>query len=421
MIVTDEEKIMRQCLDKISTIIDAIAIDFNGRGSKTPEIIKKFAAEKKLPLSLRYTKWVDDFGISRTDVMDQASLFVNTLRGTQSVDSKDKSGAIVTKRKPSETTSLRKPTGPMTADEWKLFITPLKEVEPWYVMNHDADNEVTNYNFLDKNELKADLITVDMCNGESGNKYSYRWMVKVDPAGKKKWKWNQPLHEYLDADGGWSYTAQKVEKVLIMSGRFGLRSQDGDHIKYLKDALVFRKWRSKPENKNDRRSLFYEGNSWRDAGMIRNAYDCYIELGKYDDGFAEERYLALYNAGIIAQSLFPENPWRSTEILHKAHEVRPIRLEAIYSIVKFHRQLGNNRAGWDLAKTVVNNPPVNEILWIDPDIYGWKLFDEAGVCAFHSNGRQEAKALFERALQSNRVPDGDRKRMTDALAPQYYK
>lgn len=441
MIITDEDHIIDDCLKKIRPYVDAIAIDFNGKGTTTPSIIKKFCTQHKIPLNLREKKWVDDFGHSRSEALQCAEELITSLlvtgnntglkdgaevkNGVMSITS---NGVEIQSRENNKSlfTSFAgireiksKVDGPLTEKEWQQYNSLTKDSEPWYIMFHDADNTIECINFDKvKLDLKNDLVEVDMSSG--GSIYNYRWMVKFDPSGKNRWKWFLPLHEYVDADGAWNYSRHKTTGVIVISGRTGLRSQQNQVDKYLKDAVVLRKYRNKPENAHNRRALFYEANSWHDAREYDMALKLYMENGKYEDNVVEERYISLYRAGILLKQLRENSGWLAMEYFYRAHQIRPQRLEALYEIVLFHRKMKTYRVGWDLAKPHLGNVSTSEVLWTTQDIYQWRFYEQAAICGFHCGEKLEAQKLFKKALESTLLQGGDRTRIEESLNPLHY-
>jgi hypothetical protein len=399
MILTDEEKIIGECLKMMFEGIkfDALAIDFNGKRKDTPDIIKKFCVSQGIPLSLRYTVWTQDFEAARTAVLNQATDFCIKLNSSNiSIN---------------EQHVINKMTGPLTAEEWDARGKIISKIDDtWYIVNHDADNTLVNASSFDKNILTADLITVTMST-VGGDPYSYRWMTKVDPYRKKLWRWYQPVHEALDKYGNWEMKAQHVNGIKIISGRHGARGADGQRAKYLRDAVALNVWRNKPENRNSRRALFYEAQSWKDAGYYEEALKLYAECGTYDDGFVEEKYLSLLNAGRISMMIHPDKPGVALEYFHRAHETVPRRLEALHEIAKYHLNRKNNLIGWAIVKPWIDNKQSGHILWTETNIYEYEFFEVAGVLAFRANEKNEAKKLFAKALESKRLSDTDRTRI----------
>jgi hypothetical protein len=245
----------------------------------------------------------------------------------------------------------------------------------------------------------------------NGDPYDYRWMTKVDPQRKKLWRWYQPVHEYLDTDGNWNKTVQKISGMTIISGRHGARGADGQRAKYLRDAVALNVWRSKAENKNNRRALFYEAQSWKDAGYPEEALKLYAECGNYEDSFQEERYLALQKAGELTLILHPDDHLEALEYFHRAHEVIPQRLEALHEIAKYHLIHKNNLIGWSVVKPWLNNKQTGHILWTSTDVYEWQFFEIAGTLAFRANDKVEAKKLFAKALESSKLTGFNRDRI----------
>ena len=410
MIVTDEDHIMESSLNKIGYFVDAIVIDFNGKGKRTPEIIKEYATKHNIPYSVRQTVWKDHFGNSRTDAIRAGEKFLSEL---------EKSDEFLD--------GSKRPEGPLTAEEWKK----IKPTNTWYLMTHDADNELRpnglrvsddfpdNQRFqIDKTKLEGDGIMIDMTQ-DGSSRYSYRWMTKVDFTGRRKWKWYEPLHEYLKPEGNWSEKFQKIEGAYMISGRTGARSSDP--VKYLKDAVVFERYIKTDEGRNNRRAFFYRAQSYRDAQKPREAYDCYCECASYTDGFVEERYMALVNAGKLAQQLFKDQT-KSLDHFHMAHELRSSRLEATFVLIELYKSKGHFRSGWNLGKPYIENEyPKDDVLFVDQAIHYYRFYVALGDCAYMIGLKEEARKLYEKGLKYEYIKAEDRAAIVEKLNPERYK
>ena len=67
MIVKNEEKVLKRCLDSVKDIVDEIIIVDTGSTDKTKEIAKKYATK------ILDFKWVDDFSKARNYSFSQAT------------------------------------------------------------------------------------------------------------------------------------------------------------------------------------------------------------------------------------------------------------------------------------------------------------------------------------------------------------
>ena len=70
MIVKNEERVIRRCLESVLPYIDAWAIVDTGSTDRTMEIIREVMADVDGVLLER--EWVDNFGVSRTQALEAA-------------------------------------------------------------------------------------------------------------------------------------------------------------------------------------------------------------------------------------------------------------------------------------------------------------------------------------------------------------
>ncbi len=153
-----------------------------------------------------------------------------------------------------------------------------------YLLIFDAD-DAFHGSFtipLDKNIHKYNL---KMDNG------SYYRPLIVD--NRKKWKFVGVLHEYLEKDEDFQeITATVNGNYHIQSRRIGDRSRDPD--KYKKDAQVLNDAYEKAKEKGDHlmnRYVFYCANSYKDAGMLKEAIEWYKKTLTHT-GWVQERYVS---------------------------------------------------------------------------------------------------------------------------------
>jgi len=457
MIVKNEAHVIERCLKNHLGLVDAIAVVDTGSSDETINLIVDFMREHNIPGEVISRKW-RHFGPSRTEA----------LRHGEDVIWRIEAGLLGPGGKVLENSALRlaadrkKPAGgwdqPLTAEEfshWKNSSSA--ETDPsydgtnflseklakhrlsdlgcsWYFMFADADDfiypegaEPNKKFYFDRNKLTHDGYAVNMRQGVYGTVYTYIWLVKVDPA--RRWKWYGFLHEYAAPLGGWFPTKSKITGGFIDSRREGDRSRDP--LKYLNDALTLE--RSLLVNPNNERDVFYLAQSYKDAGKLELARNCYIRRAKMG-GWEEEVYMSWFHAAQISIRLEGEqNRLANGQIpvygrprggdcvwldyLFKAHNARPFRLEAPYMIIEAFREWGWFAAGWHLAKSILEIQPekINDFLFVDEEIHSWKFFDSASVNAFYSGNREEGLRLVKKALEARHIPEGERARLLDNL------
>lgn len=403
MIVTDEAAIMKDCLINVAHLFDAVVIDYNGSGDGTAEIIRAFCQEAKIPCSVRTVPWINDFGHSRTLAIRHAEHFLGFKVSVTEVSSTDEDKLKVPDTKVPDLPRI---------DEKDYMSKDTR----WYAFFMDADNKLCSSDAkvpFDgfKHNLGGDLITIDM-TAAGVQTYDYNWMIKLDHTGVRRWKWYYPVHEYVGlVDSTQKVVPQHLKGGYIICGHEGARSRDP--VKYLKDALAFERYLA--AHANDPRALYYLAQSYRDARKLREAFDAFCRRGDLDNGWVQEKYVALVEAGKLCFVLYPRNPWRAIEFFLKAMETKVQRLEAVFYVVDFMRKIKLRDFGWMIAKNYVDMDYPKGALFIDDHIYQWRFYDAAGVCAYYGGAKNKGKELVKRALKPACVPEADRKRMTEDL------
>lgn len=386
MIVKDEEHCILDCLKNVENCIDAVVIVDTGSKDKTREIIKDFCQNKALPCVVHDDHWDSNFGRSRTLALKEAVKFAQGHETNYAKYSK---------------------LGPLTPNEFNKM---MKSKNNYYAFFMDADNRLFKEDGkegykLDKSKLVGDLINVKM--RQSVAHYDYVWMVKLDIFEQRKWKWFEPLHEYVATQRGWIPSKQEIKDCYIISGRFGARSKNP--YKYLDDAHVFRKaLKTDPYNE---RYMYYMGQSYRDAGEFKDALAAFEKRGEMTQGYESERYVALVEAAKLCRALEPEKVEKFIFLLLRAINCNPHRLEAPYHLCRFYRLSGQFNLGYHICASFIDKPYPASELFIDHEIHKWKFYDELAICSFYAGFPDLCKKLSSKALEYNGIPYGDRSRI----------
>ena len=218
------------------------------------------------------------------------------------------------------------------------------------------------------------------------------------------WRYVGVLHEYPTND-------KKDNKVIrlpgdiYMTGRtMGNRSkQEGN--KYLKDAEVLLAEHEKdPEND---RTVFYLAQSYRDGGNIPEAIKWYkkrIDMGKW----REAQCVSAMNLARLLQD--KDWAWR-------AHEFNPKRNESLVWYASYCR--AKNLFTHDLLALIMYATtipkPTENVLFVENDIYEWRMWDELSVIAFFMGRKDIAKQAGARLLADNKFPPSERARIENNM------
>ena len=74
----------------------------------------------------------------------------------------------------------------------------------------------------------------------------------------------------------------------------------------------------------------------------------------------------------------------------KAWEYRPVRLEAAYNLIRFLVSRQRYFFGFTIASTCMRMQPCEDILFVEADIWSWKMADEYSVLAYYTGNIKES-------------------------------
>lgn len=265
-----------------------------------------------------------------------------------------------------------------------------------YIWVIDADDLVVGT--PDFGRLAADVYQL-RCGGD----LSY-WRRQLFRDGMA-WHYKGVVHEYPHCEGRFA-EARLEGDYYIWSRRLGARSRDPR--KYALDAdLLLAEVQRNPE---DARSVFYLAQSYYDLGDFANARDWYgrrAEMGGWD----EEVYLALFRKAQSMSQLGAFWP----EVQHTylwAWELRPTRAEPLHAIAHRYRTDQRYQLGYLFAERAAQIPlPVQDVLFVDDDIYAFRALDEQAVCASWIGKHAEGFTICRRLLAKVDIPAADRQRI----------
>ena len=203
------------------------------------------------------------------------------------------------------------------------------------------------------------------------------------------WKYVGVLHEY-PTNGKPLRTADCPSGMYMVSRRLGGRNQVPDKMK--RDiAVLLQGIRDEPNNE---RYVFYLAQSYRDDGQTDEAIKWYTK--RYEmGGWFEERYVSAYNVAKLTHS--KEWAW-------KAHQCNPKRIECLVSYMS-HCRLTNQFSRELLAMAMYAStiPKPSNQLFLENDVYDWKVWDELALIAWYCGEKEIAKHAST-TLQSKQIP-----------------
>ena len=160
--------------------------------------------------------------------------------------------------------------------------------------------------------------------------------------------------------------------------------------------------------------------SYRDAGMHERSIEAYqrrVDLG----GWQEEIYISKYWIARQKQSL--QKP--DEEIIDaylKAWEYRPNRLESLYHLIKFLGTRKRYALAFALSAIGMKTGSCSDILFVEDEIWKWRMPDEYSVLAYYNGNAEEAHKTTTIIINSplfERIPKGEQDRILKNL--DFYK
>lgn len=343
MIVKNESKVIKRCIDSVKDYINYWVIVDTGSTDGTQEIIKNVMGEYNIPGELHERPWVD-FGHNRSESLQY---------------SKGKA-------------------------DYRLVI----DADDVLVVEGD-ENPFAN---LTKDCYKIKIRLNSLAY--------YRTQVV---RGDQDWKYVGVLHEYISGPTGVTLEEEFLERVEMHASVSGHNRDIKGKEKYHNDALTFERAIITTPKEDlpidlERRYVFYLGQSYRDAGMMDRSIEAYqrrADLG----GWAEEVYISKYWIARQKQSMGKPD----SEVIDaylQAWEYRPNRLEALYHLIKFLGFKKRYALAFALSSIGMKTGPCSDILFVEDDIWKWRMPDEYSVLAYYNGNAQEAYKTTELIINS---------------------
>lgn len=219
---------------------------------------------------------------------------------------------------------------------------------------------------------------------------------------KHNWRFEGVTHEYITCPEGANFKDQR-ELTITHHADGGCRSDKFTRdIQLLENGLI-----DEPYNA---RYLFYLAQSYKDVGQWDKAFKTYKKRAEMG-GWNEEVYYCYYqmvNAQIylVKQGLNTEGDM--LEYLMKSIEVNPERVEALYSVIRHYRITEKYRKAIVYSEYALSvTYPLNQKLFIERDIYTWKLLDEISICQYWIGNYQECKSNCNKLINSGLLPSSE--------------
>lgn len=263
---------------------------------------------------------------------------------------------------------------------------------PVYFLLVDADMELVSASPLrggvDRNaNLTAPAYTIEQ---RAGIHYHNTRLIRADVPAVYRF----PTHEWLDVSG-----------TVPLAGPWFIDHADGANRpgKFDRDVALLTK--ELDRDPASQRAAFYLANTYEDAGMHGLAaalYDKRVALG----GWPEEVWMSRLKSGRARLAMGVEA--LGVADLLAAHEMRPWRAEAMYSLAKHYREKNDVHAALPFALAALDIPyPASDVLFVEADLYSVWCRWEFSIVAYYANNpaiRERGRVIAEELAVDRRAP-----------------
>jgi len=245
-----------------------------------------------------------------------------------------------------------------------------------YILLLDADMKLFIHPSVTPIHLKKHLLKSDSFYILQGNPQFQYKNIRIVKKHASLHYWGV-THEYIVLPK--EYTSKTLEKDQVFINDIG----DGGskQNKYTRDIALLKKGLEK--HVNHPRYLFYLANSYRNSGMLNEAIENY-EKRVQAGGWIEEVWYSYYCMG----NCFQEQNKISHAIQSwlNAYNAFPNRIENLYKIVHIYRNTQKYKLAllfYDIAKKTLEKYPRITYLFMENDIYDYKLDYEYSIIAYY--------------------------------------
>jgi glycosyltransferase involved in cell wall biosynthesis len=323
MIVKDEEDTMRRCLTAVAPYIKYWVIVDTGSSDNTIQVINETMQELNIPGELHERPWVN-FEVNRTESLNLAK---GKCDYRWIIDADD------------------------------TFYVDQPGINPFAGLDTTPDCYQISYKLNALQYHRAQLVR-----------------------SSQNWVYKGVLHEYLFLDEPNAQPTQAqingchvVADISPLKRASSLEEKYANDAKILEDALV-----KEPDND---RYMFYLAQSYRDSSQLEKAIEAYkkrVAMG----GWEEEVYYSLYMIGKISEKMGVDDE-TVTNLYSKAWEYRPSRLESVFHVMRKLRDQKRYLVAFAYGDVAIKTKGTADILFIEPEIWQWRLLDEYSLAAYY--------------------------------------
>lgn len=214
------------------------------------------------------------------------------------------------------------------------------------------------------------------------------------------YQWKGVVHEGLYGPG--PVCTEPLDGIFNIARPEGARSKDPK--KFDKDIALLEE--AVKENPADTRSFFYLAQSYRDSENYQKSIEVYqqrVALGGWD----QELFWSLLQIAILQDIL--KYPFEEVvKSYYQAFQYRSTRAEPLYYLAKKYGAQDDFAAAYSVSKLAMMIPYPADILFVEKWVYEYGLMLENSIAAYWLGKYAESKALSERILLIQDLPDSVR-------------
>jgi FkbM family methyltransferase len=266
-----------------------------------------------------------------------------------------------------------------------------------YILLCDADMELVAVRPGYKDELEEPAYWVAQQTVSGDLEYHNLRLLRRDANAR----YRGVTHEYLDVPG---VSQRNFDGIQFLDHAAGANRAN----KFERDiALLVNGIEQEP---NNTRYVFYLANSYFDLGDTVKALEMYqrrMTMG----GWNEELFYSCYRAGVCQQRLD-----RGAEMitgLLETFEQFPHRAEPLHVIALHYQRKNRHRLAFHVAEMGARITLPASALFVEPEVYTWRLLDIMAVSLYYIDRCAEALELNRRLLTM--VPESQRARILQNL------
>ena len=127
-------------------------------------------------------------------------------------------------------------------------------------------------------------------------------------------------------------------------------------------------------------------------------------------GFAEEVWDSLYAVAGLHEELHAD-PDTVIAAYLRAWENRPSRAEPLAKLARYCRLTDRFLLGRTFSKLALDVPVPDDLLWVEHDVYRWRILDEFAVSSYWTGHYAESARACEELLSEGHLPEDQRPRI----------